>query len=57
MKEMVNKYLLAVAKFMLKMYLRQPRFTYSVCGSFTIYKERRKNLKKREIQVVLIKKN
>ena len=43
---MVNKYLLAVAKFMPEMYLRQSWFTYSVCGSFTIYKERIQKLKK-----------
>ena len=37
---MVNKFLLAGDKFMPEMHLRQPRFTYSACGSFTKNKER-----------------
>ena len=40
MNEIVNKVLLAGDKFMLKMHLRQPGFTYSACGSFTKNKER-----------------
>ena len=40
MDEMVNKSLLAGDKFMPKMHLRQPRFTYSACRPFTKDKER-----------------
>ena len=35
MNETVNNFLLAGDKFMLKMHLRRPRFTCSVCGPFT----------------------
>ena len=34
MDEIINKFLLAGDKLMPEMYLRQPRFTYSVCGLF-----------------------
>ena len=40
MNEMANKFLLAGDKFMPKLYLRQPGFTYSACGPFTRNKER-----------------
>ena len=46
MNEIVNKFLLAVDKFMPEMYLKQPPpfgkpgFTYSACGQFTKKKER-----------------
>ena len=40
MNEIVNKFLLSGDKFMPEMHLRQPRFTYSACGSFTKNKER-----------------
>ena len=40
MNEIVNKFLLAGGKFMSEMYLKQPEFTYSPCGSFTENKER-----------------
>ena len=40
MNETVNKFLLAGDKFMPKMHLRQPGFTYSPCGPFTKNKER-----------------
>ena len=40
MNEIVNKFLLAGDKFMPEMHLKQPRFTYSACGSFTKNKER-----------------
>ena len=33
--EIVNKFLLAGHKFMPEMHLKQPGFTYSVCGPFT----------------------
>ena len=39
MNEIVNKFLLAGEKSVLKMHLRQPRFTYSACGPFTKNKE------------------
>ena len=40
MNETVNKFLLGGGKFMPKMYLKQPGFTYSACGLFTRNKER-----------------
>ena len=39
MNEIVNMFLLAGDKFMPETYLRQPGFTYSVCGPFTNNKE------------------
>ena len=45
MNEIVKKFLLGGDKFMHKMHLRQPRFTYSACGSSTKSKERIKKLK------------
>ena len=36
----MNKFLLAGSKFMTEMHLKQPGFTYSVCGPFTKNKER-----------------
>ena len=38
--EIVNKFLLARDKFMPKMHLKQPGFTYVACGPFTENKER-----------------
>ena len=40
MNEIINKFLMVGDTFMPEMYLRQPRFTYSACGSFTKNKER-----------------
>ena len=40
MNQIVNKFLLAGDKFMPKMHLRQPGFTYSACGPFTKNKQR-----------------
>ena len=40
MNEVINKFLLAGDKFMPKMHLRQPEFTYNACGLFT---KKRKN--------------
>ena len=40
MNEIVNKVLLAGDKCMPKMHLKQPGFTYNVCGPFTKKKER-----------------
>ena len=45
MNEMVNKFLLEGDKFMPEMHLKQPGFTYSVCGPFTTNKERIQNFK------------
>ena len=56
MNEMINKFLLAGYKFMPEIHLRQPRFRYSACGSFTKNKETKK-LKKQEIQDMSIKTN
>ena len=39
MNEIVNKFLLAGYKFMPKMHLKQPGFTYSTCGPFTKNKD------------------
>ena len=40
MNNIINKFLLAVDKFMPEMHLRQPQFTYSACGPFTKHKQR-----------------
>ena len=40
MNEIVNKFLLAVDKFIPEMHLKQPGFTYSGCGPFLKNKER-----------------
>ena len=40
MNENVNRFLLAGDKFMPEIHLKQPGFTYSACGPFTINKER-----------------
>ena len=58
MNKIINKFLLAGDKFMPEMHLRQPRFTYSACGTFTKNKERiQKFVKKQEIQEIFIKTN
>ena len=58
MNKTVNKFLLAGDKFMPEMYLRQPGFTYSVCGPFTKNKKRIQKLKKKqEIQTIFTKMN
>ena len=48
MTEIVNKFSLAGDKFMPKIHLRQPRFTYSSCGLFTKNKERIQTFKKKD---------
>ena len=40
MNEIVNKFLFAGDKFMPKMHLKQPGFTYGACGPFNKNKER-----------------
>ena len=58
MNEIVNKFLLGGDKFMPEMHLRQSRFRYSGCGSFTANKERIKKLKQtHKIYDIFIKTN
>ena len=59
MNEIVNKSLLTGDKFMPEMHLKQPGFTYSVCGPFTKNKDRIQKLKKtkQETQVIFTKVN
>ena len=53
--EVINKFSLAEDKFIHEMHLREPWFTYGVCGPFTKTKNECKNLKKWDIQDVFIK--
>ena len=48
MNEKVNNFLLAGDKFVPEMHLKQPGFTYSVCGPFTKNKERTQKFKETE---------
>ena len=63
MNEIVNKFSLAGEKVMSEIHLRQSTlldksgFTYSACRPFTKNKERIKNLKKKEIHDIFMKKN
>ena len=57
MNEIVNKFLLAGDKFMPEMHLRQHKFTYSACRSFTKKKESTKNVMKQDIHNIFIKTN
>ena len=57
MNEKANKLFWVGDKFMPKMHLRQPEFTYSACGPYTKYKESIQELKKQEIQDIFIKTN
>ena len=45
MNKIANKFLLAGDKFMPNLILRQPGFTYSVCGPFTKHRERIKKFR------------
>ena len=55
MDEIVNKFLLARDKFIPKIHLKQPGFTYSTCGPLTKNKERIQKLKEtQEIQDIYI---
>ena len=47
MNEIFNKFLLGGDKFMPKIYIKQPGFTYSACGSFSKKKERTQQFKER----------
>ena len=40
MNKIINKFLLTGDKFMSELYSKQPGFTYSSCGPFTIHRER-----------------
>ena len=42
MRAIINKFLLAGDQFMPEMHLRQPRFTYSACGTLAKNKDRNK---------------
>ena len=53
MDEIMNKFLLAADQFMPEIYLKQPGFTYSACGSFT--KNELKNLCRQKIQILFTK--
>ena len=55
--EIVNKFFLVGDKFMPKMHLKQPGFTYSACGPFTKNKERMEKFIRLEMQVLFIKMN
>ena len=59
MNEIVNKSLLTGDKFVPEMHLKQPGFTYSVCGPFTKNKDRIQKLKKtkQETQAIFTKVN
>ena len=57
MNYIINKFLLAGDKFMSEMHLRQPQFTYSVCGPFTKHKKEFKSLKKLVIRTISTKMN
>ena len=57
MNNVVNKILLAGDKFKPEMHLKQPGFTYSVCGPFTKNKERIQKLKKQEMRTIFTKIN
>ena len=55
MNEIVNKLLLADDKFMPKMHLKEPGFTYSACVPFTKNKERIRKFKETWIKNILTK--
>ena len=57
MKEIVIKFLLTGDKFKPKMHLKQPGFTYIVCGPFTKNKERIQIFQEKEIQAIFTKMN
>ena len=53
MNEIVNKFLLVGDKFMPELHVKQPGFTYSACGPFSINKERiRKFMKTRNTDFI-----
>ena len=46
MNKIINKILLTGDKFMPELQLKQPGYTYSVCGSFTKHRKRIKKIEK-----------
>ena len=52
MNGIVNKFLLSVDKFIPKLHLRQPGFTFSACGNFA-----KKKKVIQEVEDIIIKKN
>ena len=46
MNKIINKFFLTRDKFMLELYLKQPRFTYNACGPFTKQGERIQEFRK-----------
>ena len=57
MNKIINKFLLAGDNFMPEMHLRQPGFTYSVCGPFTKNKERIQKFKETGNKAIFTKMN
>ena len=57
MNEVVNRFLLVGDKYMPEMYLKQPGFTYSACGSFTKNKERNKKFMQMGNKILFTKTN
>ena len=51
MNEIANKFLLARDKFMPEMHLKQPGYTYSVCGQFTKNNERKSILRDKAFKI------
>ena len=45
MNKIIDKFLLTGDKFISKLHLRQPGFTYSACGPFTEHRQRIKNIR------------
>ena len=57
MNDIINKFLLAGAKFMPEIHLRQPGFSYSACGPFTKNKKRIQKFKQIGDQDIFTKMN
>ena len=47
MIKIINKFLLTRDKFIPELHLKQPGFTYSVCGPFTKHRERIQKFRER----------
>ena len=57
MNKIINKFLLTEDKFMLELHLKQPGFTYSVCGPLLNIVKESKNLEKRVTENIYIEMN
>ena len=57
MNNVINKFLLAVDKYMPEMHLRQPRFVYSAAVFLLDIRKELKHLSKRVIRVIFIEMN